>query len=79
MNSRVPELKGFSEREADLQLAVEQCARLMIKADNGELQIEELDELLHSETNIRKKARALGLSSRQLELMLERKIRRLRG
>lgn len=79
MSSRVPELKGFSEREAALQLAVEQCARLMLKADNGELQIDELDKLLHTETKIRKQARALGLTSRQLELMLERNIRRLRG
>jgi len=79
MNAHAPELKGFSEREAELQRSVDECARLMLKADSGELQITELDRLLFAENSIRKQARELGLSSRQLELMLERKIRRLRG
>lgn len=77
MTARAPELKGYSKREAQLQIAIDRCARLMIKADRGELQLQELDELLLTEISMRNKSRELGLSARQLQLMLEKTIRRL--
>jgi hypothetical protein len=73
----VPELQGYSKRDAQLQIAIDRCARLMIKADRGKLQLQELDELLLSEISMRNKSRELGLSPRQVQLMLEKTIRRL--
>jgi len=74
-----PELKNYSEREKQLHDAIDQYARLMLKADKGELQLHELDELLLTETNMRKRYRELGLSKRQLELMLAKTMQRLRS
>jgi len=74
-----PELKNYSEREKQLHDAIDQYARLMLKADKGELQLNELDELLLTETNMRKQYRELGLSKRQLELMLAKTMQRLRS
>lgn len=78
MSANAPELKGYSEREAQLQAAVDHCARLMLKADRGTLGLPELDELLLAEIDMRNKSRALGLKKHQLQLMLEKSVARLR-
>jgi len=62
----------FTRSEAQLRSAVDRYARLMRKADNGRLQGNELDQLLLTALRMRNEARELGLTNRQLELMLER-------
>lgn len=74
-----PELENYSEREKQLHDVIDHYARLMLKADRGQLQLDELDELLLTETSMRKQYRELGLSKQQLELMLAKTIQRLRS
>ena len=79
VTARAPELKGYSRHEMQLQIAIDRCARLMLKADREQLHLGELDELLLAEISMRNKSRELGLSKRQLELMLDKSMRRLQG
>jgi hypothetical protein len=67
----------FAKSEAELRNAVGRYARLMHKADKGRLQGNELDQLLLTALNIRNEARELGLTNRQLELMLEKMVEHL--
>lgn len=72
MNVHAPELTGYSEREARLKQTIDQYVRLSIKSDGDALEHHELDELLVAEMSMKRQARALGLSHRQLELMVAR-------
>jgi hypothetical protein len=67
----------FAKSEVELRHAVDRYARLMRKADKGRLQGNELDQLLVTALSMRNEARELGLTNRQLELMLERMVEHL--
>ncbi len=70
MTEDAPELAGYSQREARLWDTIDRYLRLSLEFDRGTLQGHELDELLFTEMRMRQQTRELGLSKRQLELML---------
>ncbi len=72
----VPELAGFSQAEAQLRETIEEYARLTLRADRISLQGRDLEQLLFTEERMKQQARALRLKNLQLELMLDRAIRR---
>lgn len=57
--------------ETQLMDAVDRYARLMRKAEKGRLQGGELDQLMLTALSMRKEARELGVTNRQLEQMLD--------
>jgi len=56
---------------AQLLLALDRYARLMRKADRGRLQGDELDQLVLTALRMRKDAWELGMTNRELEVMLD--------
>ena len=72
MSTNVPELNGLAPLEPKFHAALNCYARLLVKADKGKLEGDELDILLHTGLRMRQYARELGLTRRQLASMLEK-------
>jgi len=77
MVSPSPESGHLSKSQALLRNAVDRYARLVCKADNGRLQGDELDQLLLTGLRMRKEARVLGITNKQLEVMLDNMVQHL--
>ena len=77
MVSPSPESVQLSKSQALLRNAVDRYARLVCKADKGRLQGNELDQLLLTALSMREEARELGITNRQLEVMLDNMVQHL--
>jgi len=77
MTQRAPQSSHLSKSQAHLRSAVDRYARLVHKADSGRLQGDELDQLLLTGLRMRTEARVLGITNKQLELMLDNMVQHL--
>ena len=69
--STTPDSKRNPHHEAQLLTALDRYAQLMRKADRGRLQGDELDQLVLTALRMRKDAWELGMTNRELEVMLD--------
>ena len=77
MVSPTPESVQLSKSQVLLRNAVDRYAKLVCKADSGRLQDDELDQLLLTGLRMRTEARVLGITNKQLEVMLDNMVQHL--